>query len=39
VNLIGVEISKKKKKYRWKRPEACPTCIADKVWGHGFVIV
>lgn len=32
------EIFKKKKKYKWKRPEACPRCIANKVWGHGFVL-
>lgn len=33
------EILKKKKKYPWKRPGACPKCEADKVWGHGYVQV
>jgi len=32
------EILKKRKKYPWKPPVNCPSCNADKVWGHGFVL-
>ena len=25
------------KKFKWKRPETCPRCHHNKLWGHGFV--
>lgn len=32
------EILKKKRAYRWPRPDVCPRCRLNKVWGHGFVL-
>jgi hypothetical protein len=26
------------KKFKWKRPETCPQCSKNKLWGHGFVV-
>jgi hypothetical protein len=25
------------RKYRWERPERCPKCQGNRVWGHGYV--
>lgn len=32
------KLLKRKRKYRWPRPDHCPCCQADKLWGHGFVL-
>jgi len=25
------------RQYRWERPERCPKCQGNRVWGHGYV--
>jgi hypothetical protein len=32
------KLLKRKRKYRWPRPDHCPCCQARKLWGHGFVL-
>lgn len=29
---------KHQKKYNWPRPEVCPQCGIDGLWGHGYVL-
>ena len=31
------ELSEKGRDYPWKKPEKCPACGSDRLWGHGFV--
>jgi len=31
------EIVSKGRKFPWPRPEICPRCNGNRVWGHGFV--
>jgi len=31
------EIVEKGRDFPWPRPEGCPRCHGDRVWGHGFV--
>ena len=26
------------KRYSWPRPERCPACCGNRLWGHGYVI-
>lgn len=32
------EILVKKREYPWPKPQVCPRCRLNKVWGHGFVL-
>ena len=31
------QMFKKGKRYSWQRPERCPRCGHDRLWGHGYV--
>jgi len=35
IELNGID--KQGKGYAFKRPEACPRCGSNKIWGHGYV--
>lgn len=33
------EIEEQGRDFRWPRPDSCPCCHGDRLWGHGFVWV
>ena len=40
--ILFVEVCVKRlvelgRQYRWERPERCPKCQGNRVWGHGYV--
>ena len=42
VLILFVEVCVKRlvelgRQYRWQRPERCPKCQGNRVWGHGYV--
>lgn len=42
VLILFVEVCVKRlaelgRQYRWERPERCPKCQGNRVWGHGYV--
>ena len=30
------DLFRKKRRYPWKKPDNCPSCNSQRVWGHGF---
>jgi len=30
------ELFKKERNYPWQKPENCPCCCSNRLWGHGF---
>ena len=32
------EIFKQQREYAWPRPDRCPRCGLNRLWGHGFVL-
>jgi hypothetical protein len=31
------DLFEKERDYPWKKPESCPCCDRNRLWGHGFV--
>ena len=36
--MVSVKtLTEQQKRFNWDRPDKCPKCLSEKIWGHGFV--
>jgi hypothetical protein len=36
VHVCLEELSVEEKEYKWIKPEVCPCCESQRIWGHGY---